>query len=356
MSKYVVLVVAVSIFHFGTAQNNEADSLLRQLVSKKHVVGASAGYSVGGEILWQQAVGYADREADKKFELQTITRPASIAKPMTAIAVMQLVEQGKVDLDAPIQTYIPSYPKQPKTQITPRQLLSHTSGIDGYKNVREAQTTKNYEDLTAAVAVFQDRKLLFEPGTRYSYSTYGYVVLGLLIEKVSGDTYENYMKKNILDKAGMQHTGVEKYGVPVENKSKLYQWGKKGKITEEAPNNLSNRIPAGGFYTTMGDLLKFGHAVLNHTLVSKATLELMGKHHSLEKENNGYGFGWFLYGKKPNEGAILGHSGTQTGSSSQLFIVPSKQAVVVVLANTSRSWQAVIGTAAQLMNLALPKD
>ena len=279
---------------------------------------------------------------------------ASIAKSMTALAVMQLVEQQLINLDAPIQTYIADYPKQPKTQITTRQLLSHTSGIDGYKNGKEAQTVINYPRLSDVLELFKNRALLFEPGTHYSYTTYGYTVLGIIIEKVSGLTYEAYMQQNIWDKADMSQTGVVTFGSTLDNASSLYSRNSKGKIKEGKENNLSNRIPGGGLYTTVGDMLKFGNAVINNTFVKAQTLSLMSQHHSLEKEKNGYGFGWFLYNPKPNEGFIIGHSGGQTGCSSQLLIIPEKGIVSIVLANTSRVSETT-PLAAKLMKIALNK-
>lgn len=358
MQKYFILIGTLCILYSTRAQTpkESADLIVESLISEDIVVGLVAGYSVNGEIKWQSALGYSDRESKINMELNTITRPASIAKSMTAIAVMQLVEQKLIDLDAPIQTYIPDYPAQEKTQITTRHLLSHTSGIAGYKNGKEAQTTKNYTTLAKAVDIFKNRKLLFEPGSRYSYTTYGYTVLGLLIEKVSGLTFEQYMQKNIWDKAGMKHTGIEKFGTTIAGKSKLYHRVKKGKLKKSTPNNLSNRIPGGGFYITLEDMFLFGHAVLNNTLVSQSTLDLMRQHHSLEKEANAYGFGWFLYNPKPNEGAIIGHSGEQSGSASQLFIIPSTKTVVVILANTSLSWNEVFVATAKLMKISQNKE
>ncbi len=358
MQKYFILIGTLCILYSTRAQTpkESADLIVESLISEDIVVGLVAGYSVNGEIKWQSALGYSDRENKINMELNTITRPASIAKSMTAIAVMQLVEQKLIDLDAPIQAYIPDYPTQEKTQITTRHLLSHTSGIAGYKNGKEAQTTKNYATLAKAVDVFKNRKLLFEPGSRYSYTTYGYTVLGLLIEKVSGLTFEQYMQKNIWDKAGMKHTRIEKFGITIAGKSKLYHRVKKGKLKKSTPNNLSNRIPGGGFYITLEDMFLFGNAVLNNTLVSQSTLDLMRQHHSLEKEANAYGFGWFLYNPKPNEGAIIGHSGEQSGSASQLFIIPSTKTVVVILANTSLSWNEVFVATAKLMKISQNKE
>ncbi len=138
---------------------------------------------------------------------------------------------------------------------------------------------------------------------------------------ISGKTFEEYMQKNIWDKAKMANTGVEKFGIKMNNKSELYSRNNgKGKAKIAKENNLSNRIPAGGFYTTLGDMLKFGNAVLDNIFVRESTLKLMRQHHSLEKENNAYGFGWFLYASKPNEGDIIGHTGGQTGNTSFLII------------------------------------
>lgn len=356
MKKHVILIVFFLVSLTSVSQNNnkEINTLLEKIISDKTVMGVAAGYSINGKTIGISAAGYANKKAAKKFKLETLVRMGSIAKPMTALAIMQLVEQDLLNLDAPIQTYIPDYPKQQKTQITTRHLLSHTSGIAGYKDGRESNTTVNYPTLYDALSLFKDRDLLFEPGTQYSYSTYGYTVLGVIIENISELTFEAYMQKNIFDKAEMTNTGVEKFGVKMGNKSELYSRNNgKGKAKVVSENNLSNRIPAGGFYTTVEDMLKFGNAVLSHLFVKESTLNLMRQHHSLEKENNAYGFGWFLYAPKPNEGSIIGHPGGQTGNTSLLFIVPSKKAVSIILANTSRAQSSVDPIALELLNLSL---
>lgn len=355
MKKYVLRLAIILLVFKGYCQNEQPGELLEQLISENRVVGASAGYAVNGKTFWQAAKGFANQATKQPFEEATKVRMASIAKSMTALAVMQLVEQNQIDLDAPIQTYLPDFPMQSGTQITTRQLLSHTSGIAGYKNTREAETKVNYPSLSDAVAIFKNRPLLFEPGTQYSYTTYGYTLLGAIIERVSGLTFEAYMQKHIWDIAGMTNTGVDKYGVQEEKTSNLYHRNKKGKIREGEENNLSNRIPGGGFYTTVGDILKFGNAVIDNTFVQPETLSLMRQHHSLEKERNAYGFGWYLYNPKPNEGAIIGHSGGQTGCSSQLFIIPEKGIVAIVLANTSGAGKEATILASQLLEIALSK-
>ncbi len=343
MKKYIILISSFIAFNcIAQEKDNMIQTQLDKIVADKMVMGVGAAYSIDGKTIEKVVAGYADKDAKKPFEFETKIRMGSIAKTMTALAVMQLVEQGKVDLDAPIQTYIPDYPKHKKTQITVRHLLSHTSGISGYKDGRESNTTIQYPTLYDALSLFKDRDLLFEPGTQYSYTTYGYTVLGAIMENITGETFEDYMKEHIFEKAGMTNTGVEKFGEILENESKLYHRNNgKGKAKPAKENNLSNRLPAGGFYTTLIDMLKFGNAIIANTFVKKETLTLMRQHHSLEKENNSYGFGWFLYNPKPNVGGIMGHPGAQTGCTSFLFVVPEKKAVSIILANTSRTQSSI---------------
>ena len=202
--------------------------------------------------------------------------------------------------------------------------------------------------------MFKDRPLLFEPGTRYSYTTYGYTVLGVIIEKVSNQTFEEYMQTNIWDIAGMDDTGIVRYEEHVDKGSLLYTRNNgKGKAKSVKENNLSNRLPGGGFYTSVNDMLKFGQAVIDHTLVSESTLDLMRQHHSLEKENNSYGFGWFLYNPKPNVGEIMGHPGAQTGCTSFLFIVPKLKVTCIILSNTSRAQSSIDPIANEILGQAV---
>lgn len=348
---FIPVFLFLQIIGFAQTPTDTAEFLLQKLVINEHVIGAATGIMVEGEIEWQSAVGYADEGQSKAFTTATITRTASIAKSMTAIAVMQLYEQGLIYLDVPIQTYLPDFPKKAQGDITVRHLLAHTSGIKNYKNVKEVENETHYPTLAAAVDIFKDRDLDFKPGERFSYASYNYVVLGLIIERVSGMIFEDYMRKNVWDKAGMTHTSVEKPGEAIPNKSVLYHKSKRGKIKQAKPNDLSNRVPGGGFQTTPGDMLRFGNAVIKHQLIRAETLELMTQSHSLEKEGNPYGFGWFLYGPKPYENLVIGHSGEQTGAATQLMIIPKNKTVIVVLANTSGSWQEVIGLSVELIRV-----
>jgi len=327
----------------------KSKALLDNAISQQKCVGISAGVSVNGVIEWKDAAGYADKDNKTLYKTQTLTRTASIAKPMTAVAIMQLVEKNLLDIEAPINNYLDNFPNGNK--ITTRHLLSHISGMDAYKSKKEVENKKHYPTLTQAADVFKDRKLLAEPGTAFNYTSYGYVVLGMIIESASGQSYEAYMQEHILDKVGMTHTGVEHFGQDYQDQAALYHIEKKGKIKSKKSNDLSNRIPAGGFYSTVEDLLAFGNALMSGELISAASFDMMKVDCGLKKEGNGYGLGFYLYGMNDDFGEIVGHTGAQTGSSTFIMLLPDVSTSVVVLSNTSGALQEVSNIIVNLYHL-----
>ena len=193
----------------------------------------------------------------------------------------------------------------------------------------------NYPTLTDAMNIFVESELAFTPGSDYSYTTYGYVVLGVLIEEVSEITYEAYLQEHVWTPAGMTNTGLEKSGVDYPGKAALYHQLKLGKIKSAKSTDLSDRVPGGGIQSTVEDLLRFGAAVLDGTLITPESLAAMTTDSGLKKEDNGYGMGWYLYGENELVGELFGHNGEQLGCSSFLFLMPEVNTVVVIISNTS---------------------
>ena len=337
----------------------KADTILNQGIDFGDHMGWAAGVYASGKILWEGGAGLRDASAKLPAGPDMIHRIASIAKPMTAIAIMQLVEQGKIDLDAPLQTYVPEFPKKPEGTITVRQLLTHSSGINAYKSRLDGFTFKEYPTLLEAMGRFQDRKLVGTPGKVYQYSTYGYVVLGVVIEKVSGLTYEEYMKTYVWEPAGMKFTEPEKHKVPVENKSRLYRLTKKGKLKSDLNTNISMKVPGGGLHSTVGDLLRFGEAVIEGKLVSPQTLEQMMENPGIrpKEAGNPYGMGWFLYDTDPDR-RVIGHSGGQVGTTTQLMILPDQGVVVACISNTrgGNNWGKVVNFTWKMIDCITEED
>jgi len=351
--KKVAVLLAFIVFGGLYAQNDfkKSEEQIKRLPHEKIAVGVAGGVLHDGKIVWTCSSGFSDVENQIRFTPTTLTRVASIAKPMTAIAVLQLYEQGLVDLEAPIQDYVSDFPVKEEGTITVRHLLNHSSGIAEYASKKEAHGADNYATLTEAMNVFKNRELLEKPGIEEFYTTYGYVVLGVLIERVSGMSYEAYMQKNIWDKAGMVNTGVEKVDVAYTNKSLLYDRNKNGKIKKvKGSSDLSNRVPGGGLYATVEDLLRFGQAVLDHTLISETSTALMLEEQAVKYDGNPYALGWFLYSQSGERKDVFGHGGSQKGCSAQIMLVPKRKAVVAILSNTSGGWGDVIGASVTLIN------
>lgn len=301
-------------------------------MSSRDFLGLSAGFFKAGSGSYIISSGYSDKRNLTKFQPGTISRIASVTKPMTAIAIMQLYEQGKVDLDIPIQAYLPDFPSSDQA-VTIRHILSHTSGIPHYKSKIDAMSFSHYESLELATKAIFERGLISPAGEKYVYSSFGYTVLGRVIEVVSNDSFEEYLKSNIWQKVGMENTSLET-SHSFSNKSRLYI--KVDKTFVRSPyTDLSIIYPAGGVQSTAEDLLKFGKAIINNELVSRDTLEIMiDVRDSLAPEagDDAYGLGWSVYGS-PENGRIISHGGAQPGASVHFQVLLDKGVVSVAMSN-----------------------
>lgn len=350
------MIVAFSILYFthldlpGQDYKSEADQLLQNAKEQGKIMGAAAGFSKNGQIFWTGSVGYSNESTKEAFNSKTLARIASITKVMTAVAILQLVEKGQLSLDNKFQNLLPELFPEDIQSFTIKQMLQHSAGIDDYKNSSESENMKNYPSLTDAAKVFMERPLRFDPGSEFYYTSYGYTLLGLVIEKVSGLTYANYVKSNIWEKAQMNDTRIYQEGI--SGVSQLYHKNNRGKIKDEKVTNLSDRLPAGGVYSTLEDMLKFGEALLNHQLLSKESFDLMTQNSGLKKDGNGYGMGLYLYGQNPKYGSVFGHNGAQIGASTFLMLLPDVNTSIVVLSNTSGAMQTVSNITIKLFVVA----
>ena len=180
------------------------DFYLNEFSKNKLIPGISAGVALDGKILWLGNSGIADAENNTPVTDSTLFRIASISKSITAVAVMQLVEQRKINLDMDARSYIPYFPKK-KWKFTVRQLLNHTSGIRNYYR-GEFDDTRHFASIKDAVNIVSSDSLAYRPGTKYLYTTLGYNLLGSIIENVSGQSYAEYLRKNIFEPAEMNST------------------------------------------------------------------------------------------------------------------------------------------------------
>lgn len=308
----------------------KAQTYLNEAIQNGHCVGIAAGTMTNGALTWKGQAGHTTLAKTAPFTEQTSERIASITKPMTAIAIMQLVNAGKLELEAPVGNYLPVFSTGPKSKITILHVLQHASGLRAYADNKERNNSIEYATLADALTIFVEDDLEFAPGVDFGYTSYGYVVLGRLIEEASGLTYEDYLRKHIWEPAGMTETFVER-----NRTEPLYHQKKPGKIKKGPLTSVSDRVPGGGVQSSAMDLLRFGDAVMTGKLIPAETLEQMIVDSGLKKEGNGYGMGWYLYGDKNKYGNLFGHNGAQLGCSSFMMLMPKSGTTVVILANTS---------------------
>jgi D-alanyl-D-alanine carboxypeptidase len=279
-----------------------------------------------GEVLLQKAWGLANREANTPATLDTRFRLGSMNKMFTSVATLQLVEAGKLSLDDTIGKILPDYPnKDVASKVTVRHLLTHTGGtgdIFGPDFDKNRLTLREHSDY---LKLYGSRGLDHEAGAEFRYSNYGFVLLGALIEKVTGMSYYDYVRSHIFQPAGMSSTDSLTEADAVPNRSVGYMKGPGGWV----PN--TDTLPwrgtaAGGGYSTAGDLLRFAQALESGKLISKASLAAATTPY---KEDYGYGFGINEEGPQKS----YGHSGGAPGMNGSLRIFPQLGYVVISLSN-----------------------
>jgi serine beta-lactamase-like protein LACTB len=339
----VALAVVLSVSHHSLAheqsrlsndQITRIEGLIRSELSQSQIPGLSLAIVSSDQLRYAKGFGVADLENSVPAKSSTVYRLGSMSKTITATAVMQLAERGKLDLDAPVQKYCPAFPAKPWT-VTARQLLAHLAGVRDYNNQRfleEYFSTRHYASITEALDIFKNDPLLQEPGTKYSYSTYGYNVLGCAIEGASAMSYEDYLRENILKPADMNQTGVDDVSKIIANRARGYGKTRDGVMRNTGLSDPSNKIPAGGLVSTAEDIGKFAIALRNGKLLSSATLTQMW---TLQKTVDGkqipYALGWRV--AERNTMKEVFHGGSAAGFSTFLYLIPEKNLAVVLMAN-----------------------
>lgn len=285
------------------------------------------------EIIDKRAYGFASLEYDVENKIDTKFNIASITKMFTAVAALQLYERGKIDLQTPIGKYLPDYPNEiVRNSVTVHQLLTHTSGLNNfYVNDLDKIKNSDYEEISDFVPLFANDTLLSKPGTKYDYSGTGFVVLGLIIEKVSGQDYYDYIRQNILEPANMMATSEIQVDSVVRNKASGYTSGfGQNDILKKNEYYLTKASPAGFYYSTVEDLFKFSKALRNHQLLNKDTTDLM-----LDPKVKGYNtyLGYGIDIDNRYNQTIIGHSGGWYGIHGELMDFMNDNYTVIILSN-----------------------
>lgn len=325
----------------------QIESVIQGEMTRLSIPGVSVTVAVNGQIRYAKGFGIADLENSIAVKATTVYRTASIAKPMTATAVMLLADQGKLDLDAPVQKYCASFPEKP-WPVTARQLLAHLGGVRHYTKPGESSGTAHYFTIDESMKIFRDDPLLHEPGSKFHYTTYGYTVLGCAIEGAAGMGYENFMYENVFKPAGMTHTRSDDHFSIIPDRARGYlkldeqtyaqlppvmkEKTKVGELYNARLHDTSMKIPGGGLVSTSVDLVRFGHASMKGTLVKSSVLEKMWTpQQTKDGTKTAYGLGWGV-GERAGM-KLISHSGGQAGTSTLLYLLPEKEVVIAAMCN-----------------------
>lgn len=298
-----------------------------------------------GRPVFRKAFGLANRELSVPNTSTTKFRIASITKPFTAMAVLQLVDAGKISLDDPVSKYDPAAPAA-WNGITVRHLLTHSSGIPDY-TVFLTGRSRDPHTPAQIVDIVRDKPLSFTPGSRYAYSSTGYALLGMAIEKASGQTYEQYVQRNIFEPLGMKDSGYDSFRAILPNRAAGYVRTPTG-YSNAAYSDMSVPYAAGALYSTADDLVLWDQALAAGKLVSPAAYQAMWT-----DQGFGYGYGWIVgqqFGRRR-----VGHNGDIAGFTSLITRFPDDKISVIVLSNVQAAPRDAIGDEMAAVYLHVPE-
>jgi serine beta-lactamase-like protein LACTB len=327
----------ISAGRYAEAKEN-ADRQAKEWLARG-IPGITMAVAVDGKIVYSEGYGLADLEQRVPVWPTTKFRIASISKPLTAVALMQLVETGKVDLDAPIQKYVPSFPDK-GALITTRMVAGHLAGIRHYKD-KEFEISKHYDSVTEGLKIFEDDPLVAPPGTKFSYSSYGFNLVSAVIEAASGENFLAYMQNHVFTPLGMPHTTADQNKQIVEERARFYELAKAGNAENTPYVDNSYKWAGGGFLSTAEDLVRFGSALLRPRFLKQESLkQLFTSQKTKAGEETGYGIGWGV-GKTSDGKIFYAHSGGAVGGTSQLIVYPESGVVIAMINNLSDApWKA----------------
>ena len=327
----------------------EAQALVVAQQEELGIPGISAAVGIDGTIVWSEGFGYADLEHRVPSTATTLYRIGSVSKPVTATAVVQLVMAGALDLDAPVQRYVPTFPEK-EYPITTRQLAGHTAGIRHYQgNESVGEGQGHYSDVVHALSIFGEDALLFEPGTRYSYSSYGWNLISAVVQAAAAERFLDYMQRQVFDPLGMNHTHADDPRWIIPGRARFYSVSGRRVINAPFVDN-SYKWAGGGFISSVEDLVRFGTAHLQPGFLPTEALELLFTSQRLTNgEETGYGVGWRVqaFGDLFPEDSpmrdstladlrVMQHGGSSVGGRAILVLIPEKKMVVAALVNFSR--------------------
>jgi len=318
----------------ATQERRASVDSLRALVQRfreaHQIPGLAVAVGRDSAIVWSEEFGIADLASGRPVAPDTKFRIGAISMPLTSAALGLLIEQGTIELDADIQCYVESFPEK-RYSVTVEQVAGHTGGIRHYQG-DEFRSNRPYPSVLKGLAIFARDSLVFEPDTRYGFSTYGWSLIAAAIEDASGQDFLEYMRTVVLDPLELTNTQPERSDVPVDGLSTFYVLVD-GDVREAPPVDNSYKWAGGGYVSTPADLVRFSLGLLGGALLTPTTVELLWtSRRTRDGSETGYGLGWSV-GRDADERRVVSHTGGSVGARSILLVYPDERLAVAITTN-----------------------
>lgn len=325
-----IFLFATSVFaQANEAKIREVESFIDQTMKEKQITGLSIAI-VNGDFRWSRGFGFSDVENQVPASADSSYRMASVSKPMTAIAILKLVEEGKVDLDAEVQTYVPYFPKKAHP-VTIRQLLAHQGGISHYRDYDKEGRINDPKTTRESIAIFADFDLVNEPGTKYSYTSYGYNLLGAVVEEVSKQPFGAYLDATVWKPLGMTATMMDDPRAIVPHRVYGYVL-EDGKLRRSLYVDMSSRFGGGGTRANVKDMVRLFEGLHEGKALKPATRDLAWTDQKTRDGNlTGYGLGFGI--DVHNGERVISHTGSQAETRTSLMMIPTRHFVLALATN-----------------------
>ena len=362
--KKIITFLLLLIGGYGFSQNIEntsevkirkAKRLAKKFLRKQHIPGMAISISENGNLIWSEGFGYSSfKPRTEVVPNKTVFRIASISKSITGVALAKMAEDNIIDLDKSIYYYLPDYPKK-EYDFTVRQLAGNIAGIRHYKDNNEYALNEKMT-INEGLSLFKNDSLLFKPGTKYHYTSLGFVLLSAIMQKASNSYFNDYVTDNIFKPLKMYKSSMEFTNMTVSNQTKFYKLSSLRRIRLANPVSNEYKVAGGGFLSTSEDIVKFGNELINPKILSEAA---MAQVTTSQRLNNGYrtGYGMGLSIEKSiNETPRLYHTGGGVGASSILLVYPEEGIVISVLTNLTGVSMKAFGTELEAIFLEQPGE
>lgn len=312
----------------------EADRMVRQFFEASHAPGVSVSVGWQGRVFWSMGYGLADVEQQVGVDpARTKFRVGSVVKPMTALALASLVGEGRLSIDDDLTRHVPDFPPKDHA-FTLGQLAGHLACIRHYAG-NESYSRERHASVEEAVGVFRDDPLVCVPGAEWRYSSYGYNLLSLAIERAAGMPFLDYLHATVLAPLGMSATVPDRLEDIVAGRGRYYMQ-RDGRLHNEPEVDNSNKWASGGMLSTTDDLVRFGLAHVGEGAVPAATRALLwAEQATADGEPTGYGMGWRIVTDDAGD-RWIGHGGGSIGGTTQLWLFPEHGLVIAMAGNLTR--------------------